>query len=48
VTAYASSDERDKALRAGYDAHVAKPVKRQRLVTAVARVLNDRTADGAL
>ncbi len=46
VTAYVNSNEREKALRAGYDAHIAKPVERQRLLTAVARVLNDRTADG--
>lgn len=46
VAAYASSIEREKALCAGYDAHVAKPVERERLLTGIARVLNDRTADG--
>jgi PAS domain S-box-containing protein len=44
VTAYASSDEREKALRAGYNAHVAKPVEPERLLTTIARVLRDETA----
>lgn len=43
VTAYASGKERDEALRAGYDAHVAKPVEPEKLLAAIARVLDDRS-----
>ena len=45
VAAYASSIEREKALCVGYDAQVAKPVERERLLTAIVRVLNDCTAE---
>jgi CheY-like chemotaxis protein len=39
VTAYASGAERDKALRAGYDAHVAKPYDTEALLAAIANVI---------
>ena len=37
LTAYASSVERARALRAGFDAHLGKPFDPETLVTAVAR-----------
>jgi signal transduction histidine kinase len=39
VTAYASGAERDKALGAGYDAHVAKPYDAEALLAAIASVV---------
>lgn len=36
LTAYASDADRQAALRAGYDCHVAKPVEPDRLVDAIA------------
>jgi CheY-like chemotaxis protein len=39
VTAYASLSERDMALEAGYNGHVAKPLDAERLVTAIASAL---------
>jgi signal transduction histidine kinase/ActR/RegA family two-component response regulator len=36
VTAYAALRERDEALYAGYDSHLAKPVEADRLIAAVA------------
>ena len=38
LTAYARSDDRDRALAAGFDAHRAKPVEPSALVATVARV----------
>jgi PAS domain S-box-containing protein len=38
VTAYASARERELALAAGYDAHIAKPVDPEDLIRAIARV----------
>ncbi|HXG03883.1 MAG TPA: GAF domain-containing protein [Candidatus Binatia bacterium] len=38
LTAYARSDDRDRALAAGFDAHLAKPVEPTALVNTVARV----------
>jgi signal transduction histidine kinase/ActR/RegA family two-component response regulator len=43
VTAYASGAERDKALHAGYDAHVAKPYDTEALLAAIANVTASRT-----
>ena len=39
LTAYASRQDATKAIGAGFDAHVAKPVQPQTLGSAVARVL---------
>jgi signal transduction histidine kinase/ActR/RegA family two-component response regulator len=39
VTAYAASSDRDRAISAGYDAHVTKPVDADELVRAIKRVL---------
>ena len=36
LTAYASVEDRGKALRAGYDQHMAKPVDPTKLVAALA------------
>jgi CheY-like chemotaxis protein len=47
VTAYASPRDRDEALAAGYDAHVAKPVEPAelaRVVAGVSRRLRQNTA----
>jgi PAS domain S-box-containing protein len=38
LTAYASAEDRERALAAGYDAHVAKPVDAGELAAAVSRV----------
>ena len=38
LTAYASAEDRERALAAGYDAHVAKPVDADELVAALARL----------
>jgi signal transduction histidine kinase/CheY-like chemotaxis protein len=38
VTAYASGPERDRALQAGYDGHVAKPYETDALLAAIANV----------
>jgi PAS domain S-box-containing protein len=38
LTAYASAEDRERALAAGYDAHVAKPVDADELGAALARV----------
>ncbi len=46
VTAYASSSDREQAIAAGYDGHLAKPVEPDRLVQAVAKLaspFHDRT-----
>jgi signal transduction histidine kinase/CheY-like chemotaxis protein len=45
VTAYARTEDRETALRAGFDAHVAKPVDPAVIVTLVAR-LGQRAAEG--
>jgi CheY-like chemotaxis protein len=39
VTAYASLRERERAIEAGFDWHLAKPVDPHQLVTTVARAL---------
>jgi len=39
VTAYAASSDRERALAAGFDAHVTKPVDAEELVRAIARVV---------
>ena len=38
LTAYASAEDRERALAAGYDAHVAKPVDVDELGTVVTRL----------
>jgi CheY-like chemotaxis protein len=43
VTAYASLAERDRALEAGYDWHLPKPVDPEQLVAAVAQAASSRT-----
>ena len=40
LTAYARAEDRDKALAAGFHRHIAKPVEPERLVRAVATVVN--------
>ncbi|MEO6419416.1 MAG: ATP-binding protein, partial [Polyangiaceae bacterium] len=44
LTAYAAEEDRDKAIRAGFDAHVSKPVDAIELVSTVARLLQERKA----
>jgi CheY-like chemotaxis protein len=41
LTAYASASDRDQALLAGYDQHLAKPVHQKELVKAIAKIYND-------
>jgi CheY-like chemotaxis protein len=43
VTAFASGAERETALRAGYDGHVAKPYDPDALLAAIAKITPDRT-----
>jgi CheY-like chemotaxis protein len=38
VSAYARREDKNRALAAGYNAHVAKPVERQELFDAIERV----------
>jgi len=42
VTAYARSDDRSKALRAGFGRHLAKPVDPAELVAAVEAMAKER------
>jgi signal transduction histidine kinase/CheY-like chemotaxis protein len=44
VSAYASYDDRMRALRAGYQEHVAKPVEIAHLVATIARLAGDHAA----
>ena len=48
VTAYASLRDREQALAAGFDAHLAKPVDPQELVTSVVKFISRQTARSAL
>jgi CheY-like chemotaxis protein len=47
VTAYAREDDRNRALAAGYDRHVTKPVDAGALVQAIAEVVGPRSAHGS-
>jgi signal transduction histidine kinase/ActR/RegA family two-component response regulator len=42
LTAYATLDDRAKALRAGYDEHIPKPVDPARLLATIVRLARDR------
>jgi CheY-like chemotaxis protein len=44
VTAYATATDRERALAAGYDGHVAKPVDPAALTRAIARVAKPQEA----
>lgn len=44
LTAYARSEDRARALRAGFDLHVAKPVEPDELVVAIASLARGRAA----
>jgi CheY-like chemotaxis protein len=44
LTAYASSEDRDRALRAGFDLHLAKPVESAELIAAVALLVSRNPA----
>lgn len=47
VTAYASARERERALEAGYNWHVAKPVQPERLVAAIVGAVPNHLSDRA-
>ena len=47
LTAYARSEDRMKALRAGFQIHLAKPIEPTELVTAVASLTRDFRNTGA-
>ena len=47
VTAYARSKDRQDALDAGFDAHLAKPLRSAELVAVVARLARPRASDGS-
>jgi CheY-like chemotaxis protein len=42
VTAYVTSEDRRKAMQAGFEAHVAKPFAPVTLISAIARVVGSR------
>ena len=44
LTAFARSEDRTRALLAGYQLHVSKPIEPHELVAAVASVANRRVA----
>ncbi|MPY89328.1 MAG: PAS domain S-box protein [Luteitalea sp.] len=46
VTAYASTRERERALEAGYDSHLAKPVEPDHLIAVVVAATSNRPAMG--
>jgi CheY-like chemotaxis protein len=46
LTAYARVEDRDRALRAGFDVHLSKPVEPKELVAAVARLARRDDANG--
>jgi PAS domain S-box-containing protein len=49
LTAYARSEDRDRAFSAGYDAHLAKPIEAPLLLAAAVDLLKEAaTPDGAL
>jgi CheY-like chemotaxis protein len=41
VTAYASATDRDRAMDAGFDSHVAKPIDPEDLTRAILHVVAD-------
>jgi two-component system CheB/CheR fusion protein len=45
VTAYGRSEDRERALEAGYDAHLAKPIEPAELVDTVARLTGQSRGD---
>ncbi len=42
LTAYAGEEDRDKAIRAGFDAHVSKPVDAAELISVVSRLSREK------
>jgi CheY-like chemotaxis protein len=42
LTGHASESDRDRALEAGFDAHVSKPIEPDRFVASVASLVADR------
>ena len=44
LTAYARREDREAALDAGFDEHLAKPVDAARLVATIAQLVNDGSA----
>src|SRR5262249_55939846 len=44
LTAYARSEDRSRALRSGFQMHLAKPIDPSELIAAVARLTNRTTA----
>jgi PAS domain S-box-containing protein len=48
LTAYASGDDRARALAAGFEAHVTKPVEPQELAAAVASLVHARRASAEI
>lgn len=39
LTAFARAEDRDRALRAGFDLHLAKPIESSQLVAAICRLI---------
>jgi CheY-like chemotaxis protein len=48
VTAFARDDDRRRALEAGFDEHIPKPVDPGQLIDVLARVVGTPTSGGAL
>jgi CheY-like chemotaxis protein len=43
LTAYAGAEDVSRALRAGFDAHIAKPVEMNDLISMLKNLMDDRT-----
>jgi CheY-like chemotaxis protein len=42
LTGYASRKDRDRALEAGYQLHIAKPIEQTEMITAIAALVGER------
>ncbi len=45
LTAFARAEDKDRALKAGYQVHLTKPVNTQRLIEVAARLVNEARGD---
>ena len=45
LTAFARAEDKDRALQAGYQVHLTKPVNTERLIEVAARLVNEARGD---